>query len=404
MANLNPGWLSKNITNKQIPSLLINLGELKASKTDCTSLQDYNVIGSYNWSLDSTPVKPTILVPGKPDELNGTLSLCTLSKSKYEQMVDENRFYQPEYPIESLFRCVEICSPSFDFRRQAELVTDRNNLRKLFDFVEGKSKKAFRIDLQCIRGLLVFVRNDEESRMFCDDYGKDFERRFTQEGLNQGAYRRVVAYKFGDVRIVTRFEVDCVEQRGRPVVATAIDLDSLVKSMARVNLEMKSECVKFKDSGLSLIKMGKFDPHEMVSLVELTTKSTFRGQFDFPESKWNQLFFSQTDTLLIGWHQRGSIQKLEKLAFKDVTRRCKRSSEHVAGEAAAINKPTCTALAKLNTLLIELREFAMKPNNEGAVFSIIHEIDCDATKLKVFRCGEKMTKCVPVSIEEMLKK
>ena len=48
----------------------INLIDLDSnSQIDCSKLKDYESIGSYCWSLQSTSNEPVILVPGKASRL-----------------------------------------------------------------------------------------------------------------------------------------------------------------------------------------------------------------------------------------------------------------------------------------------------------------------------------------------
>lgn len=180
-------WLYKNIDKSKVYM------ELSASRLETTnnrdlmSLDDYKSVGSYNWALSSNPTRPTVIVPGQADTLCSQLPLYQLRKSKREQMVDENRHFYPDYPLEPLFRSVKICSPNFEFS-QVDVVTDRNNLRKLLNFVEAQADESFRIDFQRVGNMLVLIRCEERSSMLCDDYGKDFEQKCTENGLNQGIY------------------------------------------------------------------------------------------------------------------------------------------------------------------------------------------------------------------------
>ena len=112
---------------------------------DCSTLKNYKSIGSYNWSTISSTKNPIIVVPGKPTYLSGRLEAdgCILKKKGRKEMVDENRYYLPEYPMEPLFRTVKKCAPNFDFKN-IDFVTDRNGLRKLYK-------------LPCIEQFLTFL-------------------------------------------------------------------------------------------------------------------------------------------------------------------------------------------------------------------------------------------------------
>ena len=166
----NTQWLYKNI-NKIILTE-IRSSELQAEQNlDCSSLKNFKLVGSYNWSPESIVENPIVMIPGKSGVLSKDLSPRKLSKGRHEQMVDENRFHMPDYPMEPLFRSVLHCTPDYDFK-QVDFVTDRNGLRKLLNFVEGKVKDSCRIDFQRVGNFIVFIRNEENSTQVCEDYGK----------------------------------------------------------------------------------------------------------------------------------------------------------------------------------------------------------------------------------------
>ncbi len=167
-----------------------------------------------------------------------------------------------------------------------------------------------------------------------------------------------------------RFEVDCVESEEDNTV------DNLLESMAGVSFRQKDveNATKFNNSNLSFIGSGKFQPNEKI--IELTTKSAYKGAFDFPESKWNQLFFSQTDCLVIGWHSRGMLKKIEKLTFPQVTIRCNRLPD-------SIRKST----NKLHSLLLELTRFLSKEKDSGNVYSLVFFKEDNEQSLKIYKCA-----------------
>ena len=181
-------WLYKSV-DKANPILKLSHRELKGSCSGSSlmSLGDLKPVGSYNWSTsDSLTNRPVVIIPGAGDTLKSVLTPRQLIKSDREQIADENRHHQPDYPLEALFRAVQICSPKFDFAT-VQFVTDRNNLRKMLNYVEGKSDESFRIDFQRVGDMVVLMRNDERVSMWCNDYGKDFERNYTESLLNQGS-------------------------------------------------------------------------------------------------------------------------------------------------------------------------------------------------------------------------
>lgn len=334
-------WLFENTAKDSVE--YIKQADLVETDVDCSSLKNFKTIGSYNWPLQSTQEKPIVLVPGRASHLVTNQVNQQLYKSQYEQMWDENRYFMNEYPIEPIFRVVKECSPSFDFST-VDIVSDRNNLRKLLDFVEGNRKESFRIDFQHIGNILVLIRNEENTTQFCDDYGKDFEKKFSEDTGNFGAYRQIVTYKLGDFQIVTRFEVDCIEETSQ-----LDDKDELVASKVAVNLDLEKPKQFEKSSKLHYIENSSLKGDCRPKLIEMTTKSANRGNYEFPTSKWNQMFFSNTDYLLIGWHTRGMLEKVEKLNLDQVSEKCGRNQTSIK-----------SSTSKLNDLLHRLKSIAMK--------------------------------------------
>ena len=311
--------------------------DLKQSNIDCGSLKDFKQVGSYNWSFKSGPNKAIMLVPGKTSRLVTNLANQKLFKSRSEQMCDENRYYMNEYPMEPMFRAVLECSPKFDLN-SIDIVSDRNSLIKLFSFVEGKRKDSFRIDFQMIGNMLVLVRNDLNAIEFCGDYGKDFENKFTVESGDHGAYRQIVTYKLGDFRILLRYKLECIEEKPQVDVNNNEDVEELAASMASSDLNAKPKQFD-NNSKLHFIKWGDFKRNCKANSIEMTTKGVYQEKYEFPKHKWSQLFFSNTDFLLIGWHTRGMLQKVEKLSFDQVTQKCERK-----------NNETQSSMSKLNDL------------------------------------------------------
>ena len=195
--------------------------------------------------------------------------------------------------------------------------------------------------------------------------GKDFESKYST-GEQEGSHRKIVSYEFGRLRILLRFEVDCVVEgeQDNP-------MNSLLASMAEVKLS-SGKAQKFEDSTLSCIKYGEFRRDE--KSVELTSKSTFKNTREFPDSKWNQLFFSNTDYLLIGWHSRGMLVDIEKLTFPQVTRRCGRSPQAIRN-----------SMAKLHDLLIRLKSL-MTEEKDNVVFSVIFHKEDSFDSIKIYKC------------------
>ncbi len=339
-------------------------------------MKEFRQIASYNWSNDD---KPTIFVPGAARVYTESTSLRRLVKQYSKQMVDENRYRQPSCPLEAIFGAIYLCEPDFNFSN-IDFVTDRNNLRKLLQFVEANADKlSFRIDMQKVDNFILFIRKDEDVEQVCNDYGIDFEKQYTVKQKTtdpDGSHRRIVNYKFGDHSMIVRFEVDCIGSKSAPNDNLVDDLASAISS---ISIQSRTEeGKKFNDLDLSYTEYGQFQTED---LVELTTKSSFEG-FKFPNNKWNQMFFSNTSHLVVGWHKRGQLQALRKFDFDQVTKQCNRTKEN-----------TTESLNKLNDLLSKIKVFLSK-SEIGSTYSIVCEI---GDRLDIYK-----TESGPTAISESL--
>ena len=370
MASNSTGWLYRNLENSVIR--IIQKQELKEEASDCW-INESTQIGSYNWNESGGC---TIFVPGRARAYNESKQL-ELKKDNRVQMVDENRDRQPNYPLESLFRAVKLCTPEFSFN-EVNFVTDRNNLRKLFNFVVGSADKSFRVDFHKIKNTIAFIRQEEKTKEICNDYGKCFENQFTTfDNISKGSHRRIITYNFADFKMVVRFEVDCIE----PELSTAMS-KMRIAAKDKTDDSATNYSKKFDNSELSYQVIGD-EVLNQDTLMELTTKSIYKGNRDFPRHKWDQLFFSQTHCLVIGWHKFGTLQQVQKYTFKDVSKECGKTKQN-----------TENFLKKLYHLLSTIKSLPNEENKDR-VFSIIYDHAADSKVLKVYLCEKKVFGAIP---------
>lgn len=132
------------------------------------------IVASYNWSTTSTAEEPHIIAPGTPrvyvppkSEIvtSPSNAPCAGAKGKYvapgrrglkkfnnvggfrltkdrgDPVVDENKVrMHPSSSLDPLFHALDICSPGFD-TETVDIVTDRNNLRKLLRFCDSPDSR-----------------------------------------------------------------------------------------------------------------------------------------------------------------------------------------------------------------------------------------------------------------------
>ena len=113
--------------------------------------------------------------------------------------IDQNRHRVPQYPLLPLALAIDHLSPDFDYS-SIDIVTDRNNLRKLLRWVNGTIASDFRVDLQLAGSTVLFTRY-EPTKVEIDSgrlgYGRNFEQ-YTTKRLagceNSTGHHRIITY------------------------------------------------------------------------------------------------------------------------------------------------------------------------------------------------------------------
>lgn len=169
-----------------------------------------------------------------------------------------------------------------------DIITDRNNLRKLLSFITGSNRDAFEMQLQRLGSITLFQRCEPASTEFVEEfrgYGCEFEKMFTRPGVRGSrAHHRVVAYEFGGLQMMVRFEVDAI------VAPDAVD-----------TLDVGEEDYTASSQTLRVHKTGGL-PYGTMD-AEIKTRATHRRLV--LKDVMPQLWFSQTERLLVGYHRDG---------------------------------------------------------------------------------------------------
>ncbi|KAK7177458.1 geranylgeranyl pyrophosphate synthetase [Paraphaeosphaeria sporulosa] len=108
---------------------------------------------SYNWKNASVS---TIAVPGMPPLWVPLEGSRQLKKDSGLVFIDQNADRHPSYPLEPLFRALYLTDPNFEIG-SVDVVTDRNNIRKLLRFVKPDSARnglePFTIKVEMWKGI-----------------------------------------------------------------------------------------------------------------------------------------------------------------------------------------------------------------------------------------------------------
>ncbi|EIN10493.1 hypothetical protein PUNSTDRAFT_132583 [Punctularia strigosozonata HHB-11173 SS5] len=214
-------------------------------------------------------------------------------------------------PLTPLFIAIDTFRGTDDFEYKSfDLVTDRNNLRKLLRWTQG-SAKDFRIDIDLAGDTCLFTRTEAMDHEWIDyfcGYGHQYKMAATKLPRRWEAaasHYRIISMKFGDLNILLRSAVDaCTGEQS---------VESLTSSFSALG-SSDGTSSDSADRVVSGVSVKQSHPRELVpqsSLIELKTRSV-RKEMDWDEV-FPQLYLSQTAWLHIARHERGKFSAPEKV-------------------------------------------------------------------------------------------
>ena len=118
----------------------------------------------------------------------------------------------------------------------------------------------------------------------------------------------------------------------------------------------------------------------------LTQQSLYQNRKEYPKHKWNQLYFSQTHSLVIGWHNRGQLSSIEELDLSELASKTGRST-----------KDTISTLKKLHNLLNRIKNHV---ENNSKMDSI--EFNYEQNVLKIYECEPGTFEAIPEGLKKEL--
>ncbi|KAL1960657.1 hypothetical protein VTO42DRAFT_7236 [Malbranchea cinnamomea] len=368
------------------------------SVTDSTqvTLSGYEFLSSYNWADKEAP---TIYVPGAPPAFKSKQLPFHVTKDQGAFFVDQNTFRCSRYPAEALFRSLAVMQPNLDMR-DIDLVTDRNNLRKLLHFVSQTVDRSFRIDVKFHGGVVFFSRWEPELRQTILSgqnlgFGHGFEREvtaFDEEISDSTAHHRVVRYSLGGIRCLVRYEADAYwegngEERGGkgPVVGNEGDPGETDGQIGREEADGVLDSFESmraatpEDTQVASVKVlhrGRLVPPSAVA--ELKTRAIYRT-FDL-KTAIPQLWFAQTPNILVGYHYKGQFKKIQKISVKPKFQKWEKENKR--------------DLRKLVCLIEKIMELSRQSYDRGYI--VVCEVD-DPFHLRIYE-SQKGGKVLPEDI------
>lgn len=288
---------------------------LNLSTPPLASITEVRHLSSYNWIEAPTP---TITVPGSPPLWSAPRVPRQLKKDSGLIYIAQNAARHPDSPLEPLFRALYIANPSFDIR-SIDVVTDRNNIRKLLSFINPDSNRnkleTFTINIEVTQNTAIFSRAETATHEFIGPhefrgFGHEFEKVYTTSQISGSTgHHRIISYRFGDLSFIVRHETDGYVDAGIKAPSSNSQepaRDSLSSLLDSLSLSSTNDppISTASVSKLTIKKEGQVVPLE--STLEIKTRVRHRP-LEIQEIA-PQLWVSQTFKLVRAYHYKGTFQ------------------------------------------------------------------------------------------------
>ncbi|KAL4063767.1 hypothetical protein V8B97DRAFT_674752 [Scleroderma yunnanense] len=345
-------------------------------------LRNLTPIASYSW-IEGTP--PVIAVPGYPRIWKSTPPSRVPADSGVHY-VDRNASHMGHRsPLVPIFSAIDTLHENFPYK-DLDLITDRNNLRKMLRCIDQQSERAFRIDIELAGKTCLLTRREDVMMETINDfrgYGHEYEKAATKSrrgSEEEIGHHRIVTYDFGGIHVLLRCTVDaCTEFESED--------DDILASFSALNIGGQAETPKSQPDSTYInrfgIKMKLTSPRSVVPqsrLIEIKTRSSHR-ELDWKEA-YPQLFLSQTPYLYLAKHTKGTFGIVEKV--------------DVNGQAMVPHaKEAENAMGKLEILLGSILK-AVRKQGEGKPLSLVYF----EGKLKLYKRKEGSGKPIDVEISK----
>ena len=327
----------------------ISRADLQVLETaESASITDVKLLSSYNW-IETSNATPTIAVPGSPALWSAPGGPQRPKKDSGLIYIAQNAARHPDSPLEPLFRALYIMHPSFDIRL-TDVVTDRNNVRKLLSFIDPSSTRngleAFTMNIEVKKNTAIFCRDETKTMEYIGPeefrgYGHEFEKKYTIAQITGSTgHQRIISYRFGDLNFIVRHQtdgyVDTDTRMPSPKAKTQTQ-DSLSNMLGAMSLSSANSSPGINCAGSKLVikEEGQVVPWE--STLEIKTR-VLKKPIEIEEII-SQLWVSQTPKLVRAYHKYGTFRTP---VVEDVTAEIKSWQERKQNElrqlAALIRK------------------------------------------------------------------
>lgn len=244
--------------------------------------------------------------------------------------IDQNAARSPDAPLEPLFSALFAQNPDFEMGR-VDLITDRNNIRKLLRFLDGTSSESFQIHVEIVDGkMALLTRMENETTTVIQGfrgYGRNFEKACTESATGTSGYYRITSFRFCGLQCVVRHETDGYidDALGWAVVQKQVKTtDSLPQLLETLHLA-DSAPASTHTSKITVQREGK--EVDCSSILEIKTRAAGKS-LDMNETA-AQLWISQTSHLAVGYYKNGLFNDVQVRDMTHNVRDWERSNQKV---------------------------------------------------------------------------
>ncbi|KAI5455715.1 hypothetical protein BGZ63DRAFT_397764 [Mariannaea sp. PMI_226] len=172
--------------------------------------------------------------------------------------------------------------PSFNINL-IDVVTDRNNIRKLLSFVNPvlatNMLDSFAISIEVIKETAIFCRKEDATHRYIGShefkgFGHEFERAYTtSEITGSTGHHRIISYHFGGLSFLVRHETDGYVDHNSKTQLTTDRLSNAMSSLSLFSSSGPQKSVPAQPT-LAIKEQGREIPVE--STLEIKTRTSNR--------------------------------------------------------------------------------------------------------------------------------
>ncbi|OWY46271.1 geranylgeranyl pyrophosphate synthetase [Alternaria alternata] len=320
--------------------------------------RDPELLCCYNWQASDDGTN-TIFVPGEPAKWQQPPLPHTLKPDSGFTYSDYNYARQPRNPYLPMFHALNLMAPNTNFH-DVDVLADRNNLRILLEFAQGKSNGPFRLNIYLVFNTLVIVRRESRWWKHADgkSYGFNFEKNFTRttEGMEDAtSHYRAIRYTMGPLNVVCRFEADAYDDGIIPDDLTQTE----AAAVRGANEGGLAERGKFTyNAPIRVLQKGHIIPTSQ--MLELKTQAYNPEGAGLVQCQ-DQLWFGRTSLLFTGPYDKG-LGTVNRVKKEDATDRVK-----------IWESKQQESLRKLVALLVRFRDVLKRERRPNRALVLVRE-------------------------------